>query len=73
MYIQVRLGLLTIRKSSLPSGGGGGEGGLFISNTFGGVGLIETGLGRGRGLFNLPKMVVSVLQKGLERKVEKHK
>ena len=61
MYIQVRLGLLTIRKSSLPSGGG-----LFISNTFGGVGLIETGLGRG-------EMVGSVLQKGLERKVEKHK
>ena len=71
MYIQVRLGLLTIRKSSLPRGGRGR--GLFISNTFGGVGLIETGLGRGRGLFNLSKMVVSVLQKGLERKVEKHK
>ena len=72
MYIQVRLGLLTIRKSSLPRRGRG-AGGLFISNTFGGVSLIETGLGRGRGLFNLPKMVLSVLQKGLERKVEKHK
>ena len=66
------MGLLTIRKSSLPSGGAGG-GGLFISNTFGGVGLIETGLGKGRGLFNLAKMVVSVLQKGLERKEEKYK
>lgn len=65
------MGLLTIRKSSLPRGGR--RRALFISNTFDGVGSIETGLGRGRGLFNLPKMVVSVLQKGLERKVEKHK
>ena len=30
---------------------------------WGGVGLIETGPGRASGLFNLPKMVVSVLQK----------
>ena len=49
-------------------------GGLFISNPF------ERGLNRdgriyersgGGGLFNLEKMIVSVLHKGLEYKVEK--
>ena len=49
-------------------------GGLFISNPF------ERGLNRdgrlferrgGGGLFNLEKMIVSVLHKGLECKVEK--
>ena len=39
----------------------------------GGVGLIDTGPERGRGLFNVPKMVVSILQKVLELKLEKHK
>ena len=50
-------------------------GGLFISNPF------ERGLNRdgrlferrGGGLFNLEKMIVSVLHKGLEYKVEKLK
>ena len=43
-------------------------GGLFISSTFEGGGLIETG-----SLFNLAKTMVSVLHKGQEFKVEKLK
>ena len=44
-------------------------GGLFISSPFeGGGGLIET-----RGLFNLETMMVSVIHKELEYKVEKLK
>ena len=45
-----------------------GGGGLIISNTFEGGGLIETG-----GLYNLAKKAVSVLHKQLEYKVGKFK
>ena len=41
-------------------------GGLFISNTFGGEGVLN----RSGGLLNLENMMVSVLHKGLEYKVE---
>ena len=49
-------------------------GGLFISNTFG-RGLIEMGGLKfwERGLFNLAKLMVLVLHKELEYKVEKLK
>ena len=42
-------------------------GGLLISNAFEGASVIETGdlFERGRGLFNLAKMVVSDLHKEL--------
>ena len=44
------------------------RGGLIITNTFEGGGLIETG-----GFFNLAKKTVSALHKELEYKVEKLK
>ena len=54
MYIQVRLGLLTIRKSSLPSGGGG-EGGLIYFKHIWRGGLNRDGPGEREGLIQFTK------------------
>ena len=53
MYIQVRLGLLTIRKSSLPSGGG--EGGLIYFKHIWRGGLNRDGPGEREGLIQFTK------------------
>ena len=55
MYTQVRLGLLTIRKSSLPRGGGGGEGGLIYNKLTRRGGLNRDGPGEREGLIQFTK------------------
>ena len=54
MYIQVRLGLLTIRKSSLPRGGGGGGGLIYFKHIWRG-GLNRDGPGEREGLIQFTK------------------